>query len=201
MQPHQRALERYPLPDAGERLALFRLAIEGLTAAGYAWIGLDHFARPDDELARAAAGGGLHRNFNGYTTMPAAHLLGLGMSAIGEVGGWLVQNAGDLGAWHGAIAEGSLATIRGHRLTEDDRRRRAAILSLMCRLELPLRLADGLDAGLERLREFEAEGLLDRRGELIRVTPAGRYFLRAICTAFDAYLPEARERRPMSRAV
>ena len=201
LRPHQEALQRYRLPDPAERFDLFRLAIEGLTTAGYEWIGLDQFVRPDDALARAARSRRLHRNFNGYTTMPAAHLVAAGMSAIGEVGGWLVQNTADLGDWHAAIAAGGLATVRGHRLTEDDRRRRAAILSLMCHLELPLELADGLEAGLRRLLAFAADGLVERQGEVLRVTSIGRYFLRTLCTAFDACLPEAREARPMSGAI
>lgn len=201
MQPHQRALEQYPLPGLGERLALFQLAIDGFTAAGYEWIGLDHFARPDDALTRAANLHRLHRNFNGYTTMPATHLVGAGMSAIGEVGGWLVQNAADLDAWQRAIAQGRLATVRGHQVTKDDTRRRAAIMSLMCHLELPGRLTEKLDHGVERLQPFIEDGLLVQRGDVLAVTPLGRYFLRTICTAFDAYLPAGHDTRPMSRAL
>lgn len=200
IQPHQRALERYPLPDAAERLALNRIAIDGLTKAGYAWIGLDHFARAGDPLTRAAMAGHLHRNFNGYTTMPAGHLIAAGMSAIGEVGGWLVQNDGDLSGWHAAIARKEFATVRGHRLTEDDRRRRAAILSLMCNLELPTRLAAGLEQELERLTALAADGLVKQGAGAVAVTPLGRYCLRTLCTVFDAYLPADPAPR-MSRAV
>jgi len=198
---HQQALERHRLPDAAERLALNRIAIYGLTQAGYTWIGLDHFARPGDPLTRAAAAGQLHRNFNGYTTMPAVHLVAAGMSAIGEVGGWLLQNDGDLRGWHAAIARGQLATVRGHRLTDDDRRRRAAILSLMCHLKLPTQLAAGLEQELERLTAFAADGLVERRGDAVAVTALGRYFLRTLCTVFDAYLPVHPDSSPMSRAV
>lgn len=201
MQPHQRALERYHLPDSAERFELNRLAVARLTAAGYVWIGLDHFARPGDALARAAAERRLYRNFNGYTTMPATHLLAFGMSAIGEVGGCLVQNDADLAGWHGRIGRGDLATVRGHRLTEDDRRRRAAILDLMCDLALPVAVTAGLEPELERVLAFGDDGLVEVRGDEVIVTPLGRYFLRTICTAFDAYLPAESERRPMSRAI
>lgn len=201
MQPHQRALERYHLPDSTERFELNRLAVARLTAAGYVWIGLDHFALPDDSLARAAAERRLYRNFNGYTTMPATHLLAFGMSAIGEVAGCLVQNDADLAGWHGRIERGELATVRGHRLGEDDRRRRAVILSLMCDLALPLASAGGLDRELERVRSFADDGLVELRADQVLVTPLGRYFLRTICTAFDAYLPAESEVRPMSRAI
>ena len=201
MRPHQRALGRYALPDASERFTLNQVAIELLTGAGYVWIGLDHFARPGDPLVQAAHDGRLHRNFNGYTTAPAAHLIGAGNSAIGEVAGWLLQNDNDLGGWHGAIAKGDLATVRGHRLTVDDLRRRAAIQGLMCDLQLPLSLADGLQPSLERLLEFEADGLVERRPETVAVTPLGRYFLRTLCAAFDAYLPATPDGRPISQAI
>jgi oxygen-independent coproporphyrinogen-3 oxidase len=198
LRPHQRALDQYVLPDPVERFALNRTAIDGLTAGGYVWIGLDHFARPGDPLALAARAGRLHRNFNGYTTRPADHLIAAGMSAIGEVGGLLVQNDGDLAAWHAAIAQGRFATVRGHRLTEDDRRRRAAILSLMCDLALPPALAEGLDQEVERLLDFTGDGLVERQGAAVTVTPVGRYFLRTLCSVFDAYLPAAAQSRPMA---
>ncbi len=201
MQRHQRALERYRIPEAEERLALFRLAVEGFTGAGYEWIGLDHFARPDDALAAAWRADRLHRNFNGYTTMPATHLIGAGMSAIGEVSGLLVQNVNDLAGWHRAVEGRDFATVRGHCSTEEDRRRRAAILHLMCRLELPPALAVGLEPSLDRLLVYAEDGLVERRSGTIAVTPLGRYFLRTLCTAFDAYLPTGRETGPMSRAV
>ncbi|HTK43694.1 MAG TPA: oxygen-independent coproporphyrinogen III oxidase [Gemmatimonadales bacterium] len=201
MYPHERALERYHLPDASERFALQRLAAEHLTRAGYTWIGLDHFAIPQDDLSLAARHGRLHRNFNGYTTMPADHLLGFGMSAIGEVAGTLVQNDADLAGWHARIHGGELATVRGHRLTEGDRRRRAAIQSLMCNLELPLALIEDLGAGLTSLLTFADDGLVERRGDRVVVTPTGRFFLRTLCTAFDAYLPMASDARPISLAI
>ena len=169
--------------------------------AGYTWIGLDHFAVPRDDLSLAAAEGRLYRNFNGYTTMPATHLLAFGMSAIGEVAGLLVQNDADLAGWHARISRGELATVRGHRLTEDDRRRRAAIRSLMCDLALPFGLTEGLGDSLKSLLAFAADGLVERREDRVAVTPIGRYFLRTLCTAFDAYLPNAPDARRMSRAV
>ena len=201
MRPHQVALERYPLPNPAERMTLNRIAIEELTGAGYLWIGLDHFVRPGDPLAQAALGGRLHRNFNGYTTSPAAHLVAAGSSAIGEVGGWLLQNDSNLVGWHEAIGRGDFATVRGHRLTEDDRRRGAAIRSLMCDLELPLQLAAGLDESLERLLGFEEDGMVERRSTTVVVTPLGRYFLRTLCTAFDAHLPEKSGGRPFSGSI
>jgi oxygen-independent coproporphyrinogen-3 oxidase len=200
MYPHESALERYHLPDSRERFALQRLAAEHLTTAGYTWIGLDHFAVPQDDLSLAARHGRLHRNFNGYTTMPADHLLGFGMSAIGEVAGTLVQNDADLAGWHARIERGEPATVRGHQLTDDDQRRRAAIQSLMSNLELPLALIEPCD-GLSSLLAFADDGLIDLRDDRLVVTPIGRYFLRTLCTAFDAYLPNGSGAQPMSRAV
>jgi oxygen-independent coproporphyrinogen-3 oxidase len=199
--PHQQALERYPLPAVAERFTLNRLAAERLTRAGYRWIGLDQFALPHDSLAVAAAEGRLSRNFNGYTTLPATHLLGLGMSAIGEVAGSTVQNDADLAGWHARIQRRELATVRGHRLTEDDRRRRAAIQSLMCNLELPLALGEGLGDSLDSFLAFADDGLVERRGDRVVVTAIGRYFLRTLCTAFDAYLPSTGRPPMTSRAI
>lgn len=197
---HQRALEQFGLPGALERFALNCIAIEKLTGAGYTWIGLDHFARRGDHLERAARAGQLHRNFNGYTTMPAAHLLGFGMTAIGEVGGWLLQNEATLDGWERTIARGDLATVRGHRLTADDRRRSAAIMRLMCDLELPVAAAAGLEPELEQLLGYAADGLVERRGDRIAVTLRGRLFLRTLCSSFDAWLPRLAD-RPMVRVV
>jgi oxygen-independent coproporphyrinogen-3 oxidase len=201
MQRHQRALERYRMPGGEERMALFQLAVEAFTRSGYEWIGLDHFARPEDGLAAAWRDGHLHRNFNGYTTMPAPHLIGAGMSAIGEVAGLQVQNVNDLAGWYHALAGADFATVRGHRVSQEDRRRRAAILSLMCRLELPLALAEGLEPSLARLLAYAEDGLVEARAGMVAVTPLGRYFLRTLATSFDAYLPTGGASRPMSQAV
>jgi len=201
LRPHQRALARYSMPGGPERLTLNRIAIDGLTSAGYTWIGLDHFARQTDSLAQAARAGRLHRNFNGYTTMPAANLIAAGMSAIGDVAGCLVQNESDLAGWHAAIETGSFATMRGHRLTDDDRRRRHAIMSLMCDLAVPMALVEQIEGTMERLEPLVTDGLIHWQGDRAVVTPVGRYFLRTIAAAFDAYPVETDTRRPMSRAV
>jgi oxygen-independent coproporphyrinogen-3 oxidase len=201
VRPHQRALDRFHIPGPQERFALNRIAIEGFTGAGYVWLGLDHFVRPGDPLAVAAEARRLHRNFNGYTVMPARHLVAVGMSAIGEVGDTLVQNDGDLAGWHARIGRGELATVRGHRLSEEDRRRRAAILSLMCQLELPGRLAEGLEAEWQRLARFSEDGLIEQRGDALVVTPLGRYFLRTLCTVFDTYSYATGTVGPMAHAV
>ncbi|HEU5169284.1 MAG TPA: oxygen-independent coproporphyrinogen III oxidase [Gemmatimonadales bacterium] len=201
MQPHQRALERFPRPAGSERYALMRMAVERFEAAGYEWIGLDHFARPGDSLAAAAREGWLHRNFNGYTTLPAAHLIGFGASAIGDVGGRLVQNHGRVAQWQAALDREALPVQRGHRLTADDRLRREVIQRLMCDLQLPLDLGAQLEPGMTRLLACRRDGLVEPQADRVRVTRLGRFFLRTLASLFDAYLPDGGTARPMSRAV
>lgn len=188
--PHQGAIPLGALPNTLERVALFGRVVERLTDAGYAWIGFDHFARFDDPLAVAQREGRLHRNFMGYTTESAPHLLGVGMSSISEVNGTFVQNASSLGAWQDAVRGGSLPVVRGHRLTEDDRLRGAIIKRLLCNLDLPLAmLPERLRGALELLSASAEDGLVTVEPNRIVVTELGRYFLRSLCQPFDAYLP------------
>lgn len=190
--PHQRRMDAERLPDAVLRAELFAMAVETLVGAGYVWIGLDHFARPDDPLARAARTGRLWRDFMGYTVRPTRHLVGLGPSAIGEVAGAFAQNAAHLGEWQRLVDAGTLPVTRGHALTHDDHVRRRVIVALMCALEAPEALLPPLAAGARAaLAELEADGLVERAAGRLRVTPAGRFFLRNVCMAFDATLPGA----------
>lgn len=201
--PNQRRIDASTLPERYERFALFRSAVERLTGAGYRWIGLDHFARPEDELARALDEGRLRRNFMGYLPDPAPHLLAFGASGIGDVAGRFVQNDPGLGAYQRAVDAGRLPIVKGHRLTEDDRRRRAAIERLMCTLELPYALLAPLAAQgdpLDPLRPFADEGFIAFAEDRVRVTPLGRYFLRNLGMALDAYAAEGEARR-FSRTV
>jgi oxygen-independent coproporphyrinogen-3 oxidase len=192
MRPHQRAIDAALLPTAPERFTLFRLAVDAFEGRGYQWIGLDHFARRNDPLSEAQRAGALHRNFMGYTVMPADHLLAFGMSGISEVGRSFAQSAPTLREWHTAVDGGALPIVRGLALGDDDVRRRDAIMRLMCNLEMPL---DGLEATmpgtLQRLQPLEEDRLVTTDAGTLRVTPLGRYFLRNVCMAFDAYLPAA----------
>jgi len=190
---NQKQVDARELPDAAQRLALFRLAVKRLEAAGYEWVGLDHFARPDDELARAARDGTLRRNFMGYVTDPAPHLLGFGSSAIGEVAGRYVQNEPHLGRYQRAVADGHLPIVRGHTLTGDDLLRREAIHGLLCTLRLkeralPPEWQSAPDPWLP-FRPFEADGLVEILGGELRVSTEGRYLLRSLCMTLDASLP------------
>lgn len=187
---NQRRIDPAALPARVERFQLFRLAVETLTAAGYRWIGLDHFARPEDELSVALGEGRLRRNFMGYLPDPAPHLLGFGTSAIGEVAGRYVQNDPGLGRYQRAVDARRLPVVKGHRLSPDDRARGAAIERLMCSLELPYTLLRPLASSgdpLEPFRPFADEGFVSFRPDRLCVTPLGRYFLRNLCMVLDAY--------------
>ncbi len=200
MKKHQRLIDQAGLPDAAERFAQYLAAAERLQQAGYLWIGLDHFARPGDDLAKAARDQTLHRNFQGYTTDDAPVRLGFGPSAIGMLPQGFVQNQVPMKAYREAIEAGALPVARGLALTADDRLRGAAIERLMCFLEVDLgAIAQGFEAdprvftgALATLEEMAADGLVEIDGWRVRVTGAGRPFLRTACAAFDGYLePDA----------
>ena len=188
IRPHQRRMDESALPDRALRFALYQLAVERFTDAGYVWIGFDHFARPDDELARAAEAGRLHRDFMGYTARQTRHLIGVGVSAIGDVHGTFIQNHAHLGEWQQAIDAGTLPITRGHHLSDDDRARGLAIRELLCnsRLDRAL-LPDDDGETLDAYRAFEADGLVLIGEQAITVTPVGRYFLRNLAMVLDAY--------------
>ena len=194
----QRQIEAADLPSPDAKLGLLQLAIDKLDAAGYQYIGMDHFALPDDELAQAQARGGLHRNFMGYTTHSDSDLVGLGVSAISHIGDSFSQNPRDLPSWQGAIDEGRLPVFRGMRLSEDDLLRADLIQQLMCQGEVPVAALErryGIVFGsyfadaLEKLRPLEADGLVRIEPDRIRVTSQGRLLLRNIAMCFDRYLP------------
>src|SRR5262245_16937583 len=201
--PHQRLIDERDLPSARERLAQAQAAHDALLALGYQPIGLDHYARPDDDMAVAARSGRLRRNFQGYTTDQADALLGLGASAIGKLPQGFVQNAPDEGGYTRTIASGTFATVRGIALTEDDRVRGAIIERLMCDLEVALpavgRGGDDCFADeIESLRPLEDEGLLVIDGRRLRVTPEGRPFVRLAAAYFDAYVAKSKARHSLA---
>jgi oxygen-independent coproporphyrinogen-3 oxidase len=209
----QRGFDRHDLPDARARVKLQLLAVRRLLAGGYAHVGLDHFARPEDELARAEREGTLRRNFMGYTTQAGTDLLGLGPSAISQVDGAYAQSRRELDAWEGAVRAAGLATFRGHRLTRDDRERGFVIERVMChggvrasdyRARFGEELASRFAPELDRLAAFEEDGLVVREADgSFRATPLGRFLLRNVAMVFDAYLPGQRTQgRPLfSRTV
>ncbi len=197
---HQRLIREQDLPDFPTRLALQALLFERLGAAGYVYIGLDHFARPQDELVLAQQRGGLYRNFQGYTTHKHCDVYGLGVSAISQTEGCYAQNSKRLIEYQDRVAAGELPIERGVRLTRDDRIRRDAITALMCDLALD-RAAFArtwqidFDAyfkeTLHALKPLQDDGLVTLDSKRIAVTERGRLFLRNIAMCFDAYLLQA----------
>jgi oxygen-independent coproporphyrinogen III oxidase len=205
----QRQMDEATLPSPAQRLALLQLVVEQLTDAGYVYIGMDHFALPDDELALAQKQRTLHRNFQGYSTRTDCDLIGFGVSSIGKVGDVYAQNTKDLPGYGAALEAGRLAITRGVRLTSDDRLRRDIITELMCNLELRfeefeaaygVRFPSAFAAELECLRPFEEDGLVARSANRLEVLPAGRMFVRNVAMVFDRYLGTQRPER-FSRTV
>jgi oxygen-independent coproporphyrinogen III oxidase len=206
---HQQVIDPEALPDAAGKLAILERAVAVLERAGYLFIGMDHFARPEDSLARALEEGTLRRGFQGYSAAPAADLLGLGVSAISELPGGFVQNAHQVEEYRQRVAASGLATERGLELSEEDRLRGEIIQALMCRLEL--RKADiesrfgvvydeRFAAELAALEPLAADGLVELHPDRLAVTPRGRYLVRNLAMAFDAHLPAQRATR-FSRTV
>lgn len=187
---NQRRLPVAGIPRAGEKLELFRLAWEALTAAGYRQIGMDHFAVPEDELSLAQGRRALGRNFQGYTVQAATEVVAFGASAISDIGGLYAQNAHGLPRYQAAVERGELAVERGVGLTTDDLRRRFIISQLMCNFWVDLREVPGFERELARLAVLEREGLVLVRDREIEVTPLGRIFVRNVATVFDAYLEQ-----------
>ena len=209
----QRQIDESELPDAAERLALLQLAIERLNAAGYSYIGLDHFALPGDDLSVALAAGSLQRNFMGYTTHAESDLIGLGASSISHVGDSYSQNYRDLPPWESAVDQGRLPIARGLALDDDDVLRAQVIQQLMCRgvidrAQVETRFAIDFDLyfaeSLARLLPLAADGLVTFDGSRIVATSRGRLMLRIIAMCFDRYLatPSVSETQPRhSRAL
>ena len=195
----QKQIDEALLLDGEAKLALLQLAVEKLTAAGYVYIGMDHFALPGDELAIAKSRGDLHRNFMGYTTHADSDLVGLGVSAISHVANTFSQNPRDLPSWEAAIDAGRLPVFRGMRLDEDDELRADLIQSLMCQGEvateaLERRYAIDFETyfadSLAQLRPLAEDGLVRLERGRIAATSRGRLLLRSIAMCFDRYLQQ-----------
>ncbi|TXH03573.1 MAG: oxygen-independent coproporphyrinogen III oxidase [Nevskiaceae bacterium] len=191
----QRLIDAHALPTGSRKVELFLAAQERLAAVGYQHIGMDHFSRPGDELAQALADGSLQRNFQGYSTHAGCDIVGLGMSAISQVGAVYAQNVKSDRDYEALVAQGP-ATERGLQLTPGDLIRRDLIQKLMCRTELDLvafSAEHGIDFGAYFAHEhgallrLQALGLLQLSDTRLAITPLGRYFLRPICAVFDAH--------------
>lgn len=200
MVARQRLIKDDDLPDVRQRLHQQLAASARLKAADYLPIGLDHFAKPDDDLAIAARKLTLHRNFQGYTTDAADCLIGFGASSIGKFPQGFVQNKPDVREWRAAICAGRFATARGIALSDDDRLRAAIIERLMCDLEADIGEMSWGTAH-DRLAEMVADGIITRDGRRLTITEPGRPFLRSVCAVFDRYLPPAHGERRHAIAV
>ena len=209
LKPLQRRINKEDLPKPQEKLKMLETAIEEFTKAGYVYIGMDHFAKPSDELVIAQKEGKLWRNFQGYTTKKGVDLIGIGMSSISMLERYYGQNYKTVRPYYEAIDNGKLPTFRGIELNEDDLIRREVITELICNFKLDKRAIEekfGIDFDtyfeneLEELKEMEKDGLLTLSGEKIKVKPLGRLLIRNICMVFDVYTKRRRERR-FSRTI
>jgi oxygen-independent coproporphyrinogen III oxidase len=198
---HQRLMDEAALPGLSERLKQAEVAAETLSGLGYAVVGLDHFALPDDELAVAARESRLRRNFQGYTTDGSDVLIGLGASAIGKLPQGFVQNAPDLGGYTRDVSAGEFPIVKGLALSDEDRLRSSMIERLMCDLALDLDVYGGVERFADELSQLQPladEGLIAIDGANIRVTDMGRPFVRIAAAVFDAYLAAGQKRHSIA---
>jgi oxygen-independent coproporphyrinogen-3 oxidase len=206
----QRRIREADLPSAEAKLQILTLAIGRLTRAGYLYIGMDHFAKPNDELAVAQRQGRLQRNFQGYSTHPESDLVGFGTSAIGRVGPTYYQNLKSLDEYYRALDDERAPVWRGVELTQDDLARRAIIQALTCHFLVSIESIEvayllefrrHFAAELEALKPLADDGLVELGPDWIVVTPKGRLLVRAVCAVFDRYLRERRERAGYSKVI
>jgi oxygen-independent coproporphyrinogen-3 oxidase len=206
----QRRIDAAALPTGEQRVQMLGNALAGFIGNGYVYIGMDHFALPDDALAVAKRQGRLHRNFQGYTTQPDCDLIGLGVSSIGRVGATYSQNAKTLAEYEDALMQGNLPVVRGLALTRDDLLRRTVIMALMCqgRVEIEsvelahlINMRETFAAEFERLKPLAEMGLVEVTDQAIQVTPTGWFFVRAVAMIFDRHLQADKVRERFSRII
>ncbi|MCP4980656.1 MAG: oxygen-independent coproporphyrinogen III oxidase [Gammaproteobacteria bacterium] len=208
--PPQRRIQAEDLPDSSEKLEILHSAIDKLCAAGYQYIGMDHFAKPGDELSVAQRNGSLHRNFQGYSAHAQCDSIGFGISAIGNVGDNFIQNTTSLEAYHDELEQGHLPVVRGFCSQTEDLLRREIIQDLVCHFELDMSgvgkkwgidFADHFANELAGLDDMEEDGLIDRTGDKIIVCDPGRLLVRNICMVFDSYQKLPKSAGLFSRTV
>jgi oxygen-independent coproporphyrinogen-3 oxidase len=206
----QRRISEDDLPSAEDKLETLALAIDKLTGAGYVYIGMDHFARPDDELAVAQRDGKLHRNFQGYSTHADCDILSFGVSAIGKVGSTYSQNVRTLDDYYDRLDADGLPCFRGWQLSADDRLRRDVIQALMCQFTVgvaaieaahDITFGDYFAVELGALKPLADDGLVEIGRDRITVTPRGRLLVRTVAMVFDRFLREQRQRASYSRVI
>ena len=193
----QRRIDTEAVPGSEEKLDILQYAVHTLTERGYVFIGMDHFAKPDDELAVALREGWLQRNFQGYSTYADCDLVAIGVSSIGKIGSTYSQNERDIDAYYAAIDAGRLPIMRGYQLNRDDILRRSIIQDLMCRFALDFQLYESMfgipfaqyfKAELADLQQLAQLGLITMRGNGLKVTPKGLFLIRNVAMVFDHHL-------------
>ncbi len=209
VKPIQKHIDPDTLPSPEEKLSILEMVIEKFQDAGYVYIGMDHFAKPEDELAVAQREGKLWRNFQGYTTRKGVELIGFGATSIGMLYDSYFQNYKTLREYNEAVDGGRLPTFRGYLLTEDDFVRREVIMDIMCNLGVSfskieemfgINFEDYFEKELEELKELEEDGLIRIRDRRIDILPAGRLLIRNVAMVFDAHLRNKKELR-FSRTI
>ncbi|KIA81020.1 oxygen-independent coproporphyrinogen III oxidase [Chromobacterium amazonense] len=206
----QRRIHEADLPPAGVKLDILQDAVKMLTNAGYVFIGMDHFAKPDDELAVALRQGRLQRNFQGYSTHADCDMLGFGVSSIGKIGACYTQNDKTLEGYYAALDQKKLPVVRGLTLDNDDVLRRTIIQGLMCRFSLSveaieeiygINFAQYFTEEMPQIRVFQQQGLLSFDGDFLMVEPKGRFLIRNIAMIFDRHLRERQTHARYSKTI
>ncbi len=206
----QRRIDPQQLPTAETKLEILERSIDILTRAGYVYVGMDHFAKPDDELAVAQRRGVLHRNFQGYTTHGDCDLVSMGSTAISQIGRIYSQNQRELDGYYHRLKTGELPIFRGLQLSDDDLLRREVIMRLICDFQLDrkkmeerfqIRFEDYFVRERSEIERMTQEGLLEDDGNLLRVTPGGRLLIRNVCMVFDWHLNHAEQIKTFSKTI
>jgi oxygen-independent coproporphyrinogen-3 oxidase len=210
VRPEQNKVDTTIMLEGYDKFQLFQLTVDKFQAADYCWIGIDHFARKDDELSVALNNRALHRNFMGYATRPAPHMLAFGLSGIGDVCDRFIQNDATLEGWSGLVDKQDLPVVKGHKLNDDDKLRRLTILNLMCNLELPFdltverfggRVDELLSGSLAQIPPLVEDGLVEMDDTGLRITEKGRYFVRNVAMTLDAYLGGDKSKPIFSKTI
>ncbi|MFA9375028.1 MAG: coproporphyrinogen III oxidase, partial [Poseidonibacter sp.] len=206
-----RKFDETTFPKPEEKLEMLKDTIDFFTANGYKMVGMDHFAKPEDELFKAIEKGELHRNFQGYTTKGGADLIGIGLTSIGNGVDYYAQNFKDIPSYEQALDNGDLPTFKGYRLSDDDQLRQFVIMELMSNFslnitrveeEFKVNFKEYFKDALEALKEFQEAELIEVSDEKIQVSQTGTMLIRNICMPFDAYLNKIPEdKRRFSKTI
>ncbi len=206
----QNQIKEEDLPSPKEKLEILNKAVESLTDAGYIYIGMDHFSKPDDELAIAQRKGGLYRNFQGYSTNADCDVIGFGVTAISKINNAYSQNSRSIEDYHEALGKNKVPVFRGYKLTSDDELRREVITQLVCHFQVEFRKIEDLfkidfedyfSEELKILREIEKDALLKISNDFIEVLPTGRFLIRNICSVFDVYHDQENSKSNFSKMI